>query len=75
MLANVSGREVPMATMVIALMDYGIPTAHPNRFATCSTIAVMIPIRIKAIAKAGPPLCHLQGGTIANKNFHPIVAK
>lgn len=56
LLANVSGREVPRATMVMALIDAGIPRTHPKRVAIYSTIAVMAPIMARAMKKDGAPL-------------------
>lgn len=52
-LANVSGNEVPRATIVMAVIDLGIPTAQPHNAATSPTIAVIPPMKIKAIKKAG----------------------
>lgn len=42
--ANVSGRDVPRATKVIALIGAGTPITHPKAVATYSTKAVTIPI-------------------------------
>jgi len=42
--ANVSGREVPSATSVIAVTDYSIPRTHPKTAATSPTTAVTKPI-------------------------------
>jgi len=42
--ANVSGSEVPKATIVIAVMDSFKPISHPRRIAMSPTIAVTRPI-------------------------------
>ena len=74
-LAKVSGRDVPTATIVIAVIDGSNPITHPRRPATVPTIAVMIPIRVRAIPNAGAPPPIFGGGTIANRSFHPINKK
>jgi hypothetical protein len=56
LLAKVSGRDVPRATIVIALIEAGIPRTHPNKVAVYSTIAVIRPIIARAIKNAGAPL-------------------
>ena len=68
-LANVSGREVPIATRVIAVICGSIPKTQPTNSATVPTIPVIIPIKVKAIIKAGLPPPYLTGGTIANRSF------
>jgi hypothetical protein len=75
MLANVSGREVPMATNVIALTDGSIPSTHPTSPATLPTTPVRIPIKAKATMKEGHPPPYLVGGTRANRIFQKMVAK
>ena len=74
-LAKVSGREVPMATKVMAVIDGSNPTTHPRRPATDPTIAVIKPMRVNATKNAGTPPPILTGGTTANNNFQPIKAK
>ena len=75
MLAKVSGRDVPSATMVMALIDAGRPTVQPNKLATAETIAVMVPIIVKATMKAAQPPYIFLGGMIAKANFQNIQAK
>jgi len=55
LLAKVSGRDVPRATMVIALIEAGSPMEHPNIVATCSTMAVMNPIMMRATRNDATP--------------------
>jgi len=73
MLAKVSGREVPMATMVIAVICGYRPTTHPIASATSPTTPVIIPINDSAMMKAGFPPPHLIGGTIAKKSFQVMI--
>ena len=54
-LANVSGKEVPKATNVIAVMDGGTIKTQPKSVANFSTIAVTIPIIINAPTKQAHP--------------------
>ena len=54
-LANVSGNEVPKATKVIAVIEFGSPIAQPIYDATSPTIAVTPPINERATPKAGHP--------------------
>jgi hypothetical protein len=74
-LAKVSGSEVPIETMVIAVMDGSNPITHPRSPATEPTIAVMRPIKVSAIPNAGPPPHIFGGGTIAKSSFQPINKK
>jgi len=74
-LANVSGRDVPTATKVIAVIDGSNPMTQPSRLATEPTIAVIIPMRARAMKKAGAPPPNFAGGTTAKRSFHPIKAK
>jgi hypothetical protein len=60
---------------VIAVIDGSNPTTHPRRPATLPTIAVIIPISVRATPNAGAPPPHLTGGITAKNNFHPIKAK
>lgn len=55
-LANVSGREVPRATNVIAVTESRIPITHPSIDATSPTTAVTDPINANAVINAGHPL-------------------
>lgn len=73
--ANVSGREVPKATKVMAVIDGLIPRTHPKRFANSPTTAVTIPMNARDVKKhAHPPA--IWGGGIKEKNsFQPIVTK
>jgi hypothetical protein len=74
-LANKSGRDVPRATKVIAVTDFGIPTKHPNIAATSPTTTTMRPMKVKATQNAGYPPPQLTGGTHANNTFQVIVTK
>ena len=74
-LAKVSGREVPTATIVIAVIDGSSPMTHPRSPATDPTTAVMIPIRESATMKAGAPFPIPGGGTMAKRSFQPINEK
>jgi hypothetical protein len=74
-LANVSGRDVPIATRVIAVTEDLSPTVHPRTVATSATIAVMPPMNARATKKAGHPPPHFYGGMQAKRIFQPIVAK
>ena len=49
--AKVSGKEVPKATNVIAVIDYLRPTTHPKTVAISPTMAVTTPIIARAITK------------------------
>lgn len=55
MLANVSGKDVPTATNVMAVIESSIASSQPSRVANCSTIAVHTPINNKATKKAAIP--------------------
>jgi len=57
-LAKVSGRDVPMATKVMAVTPGLRPITHPIAPATSPTIAVSAPIKQIAAIKHGipPPL-------------------
>ena len=54
--AKVSGKEVPKATNVIAVIDYLMPKTHPNTVAISPTIAVTKPIIASATKKHPLPL-------------------
>ena len=49
--AKVSGKEVPRATKVMAVIDYFRPITHPKTVAISPTTAVTIPIIARAIKK------------------------
>jgi len=51
----VSGREVPMATKVIAVIPGLRPITQPMRAATSPTIAVTNPMKVRAAKKHGTP--------------------
>ena len=55
-LAKVSGKEVPKATIVIAVIESSIPSSHPRRVANYSTIKVQAPINIKETKNEAFPL-------------------
>lgn len=55
MLAKVSGREVPMATNVIAVTPGFRPITHPITLAISPTTAVSIPMKTIAARKHGHP--------------------
>jgi len=73
--ANVSGREVPRATKVMAVIAEGNPMVQPKRFANSPTMAVMMPMKSKATPKVTHPLPMRAGGMQAKTTFHPIVRK
>mmetsp|Transcript_67355 Transcript_67355/g.191129 ORF Transcript_67355/g.191129 Transcript_67355/m.191129 type:complete len:205 (+) Transcript_67355:445-1059(+) len=68
--ANVSGKEVPRATNVIAQIEGGMSRAHPSRFARSPMKAVQIPIMSREHAKHAFPPQNSVGGTAANSTFH-----
>ena len=74
-LANVSGKDVPTATSVMAVTASFRPTTHPSVDATSATMAVIPPMKIKAIMKAGMPPPISTGGIKAKSIFQPMVAK
>jgi len=73
--ANVSGREVPIATKVIAVIAGLSPTTQPSSSATVPTTAVIPPISASATMKAGKPPAHLTGGMTENISFQPMSPK
>lgn len=73
--ARVSGSDVPIPTIVIAVTEDLSPMTHPNKFANSPTIAVMIPIKESATKKANHPPHFYFGGIKENKAFHTIVKK
>lgn len=66
LLANKSGRLVPIATNVIAVTSFSRPTKHPKIVAKSPMTAVRMPIIPRAIQKANQPPNHVQGGHMAN---------
>lgn len=75
LLAKVSGRDVPIATKIMAVAASLSPITHPNNLAISITTAVINPMKIKLNKKPAHPLSSLGGGTIAKSTFHPIVQK
>jgi len=73
--AKVSGREVPRATRVIAVIESSMFISQPSRVANYSTIAVQSPINRRATKKAAFPLNMLGGGTQANATFQVMEMK
>ena len=73
MLAKVSGSEVPMATIVMAVICGWMPITHPIASATAPTTPVIIPMKVSAIMKAVFPSPHLIGGTKENKSFQEMM--
>jgi len=73
--AKVSGRDVPKATNVIALIGAGTPITHPKAVAIYSTIYVTKPIIPREAKKATHPCFQCGGGTNAKRSYHPIVMK
>ena len=66
--ANVSGKDVPKATKVIAV-TYGLsPVTHPNSDANSATIAVIIPMNTSETMKASHPPHFFGGGINAKSN-------
>jgi len=53
--AKVSGRDVPRATKVIAVIAGLIPRTHPNKLANSPTTAVIIPMNPREITKQAHP--------------------
>lgn len=74
-LAKVSGKDVPNATIVIAVTESGRGNTHPSYVAASPTIAVIIPMNTKAMVKAGYPPPQFTGGTHANITFQVMVMK
>ena len=74
-LAKVSGREVPKATKVMAVIDGGTIRTHPKSVANLSTIAVTKPIMARAPKKQAHPLHIWAGGTNEKRSFHPMQLK
>ena len=73
--ANVSGKDVPRATNVMAVTESLTPHTHPNTSAAYPTTTVIIPMQAKEHTKAGHPPAHLTGGTVANNNFQKMITK
>jgi len=75
MLAKVSGREVPIATKVMAVTPGLRPITQPITPAISPTAAVRAPMKHMAAMKHGIPPPQCGGGVHANKSFHPIEKK
>ena len=71
-LAKVSGRDVPRATNVIAVIEGLILRTHPNILAYSPTTNVTAPIIPRAAKKQAYPLHICGGGTNEKINFHPM---
>ena len=54
-LAHVSGREVPIATKVMAVTPGLRPITQPMRLATSATMAVTTPMKPRAMKKQAHP--------------------
>ena len=74
-LAKVSGRDVPIATRVMAVTASLRPIVHPRTVATSATTAVTDPINARATINAGQPPPQLTGGMNAKRIFQNMVAK
>mmetsp|Transcript_11533 Transcript_11533/g.11485 ORF Transcript_11533/g.11485 Transcript_11533/m.11485 type:complete len:141 (-) Transcript_11533:597-1019(-) len=75
LLANVSGKEVPKATILIAVRDCLSVITHPSKAANSPTIAVRHPMKISEIRNEGHPCQCFAGGTVAKRTFHPMHKK
>mmetsp|Transcript_18943 Transcript_18943/g.48275 ORF Transcript_18943/g.48275 Transcript_18943/m.48275 type:complete len:234 (+) Transcript_18943:231-932(+) len=75
LLANVSGREVPTATKVMAVIASPRPITQPKSEEISPTTAVQAPMKQMETKKAGQPLAQLTGGTSANCNFQKRVTE
>lgn len=75
LLANVSGREVPSATKVMAVTEILRPTAHPSRVAISPTKKVTTPIKLRATMKAAQPPQMWRGGISAKMTLHGTASK
>lgn len=68
--ANVSGNEVPMATMVIAVVASGISAQQPKSDAKSLIKAVTTATQVSATVKRRNPPAHIAGGqTMAKKTL------
>jgi hypothetical protein len=67
--ANVSGRDVPSATKVMAVIASPRPTTQPKSEASSPTTAVQMPMKTSETKKAGQPRYHVSGGTKANCTY------
>mmetsp|Transcript_15500 Transcript_15500/g.28478 ORF Transcript_15500/g.28478 Transcript_15500/m.28478 type:complete len:234 (-) Transcript_15500:1167-1868(-) len=68
--ANVSGKEVPIATIVMAVTPGLRPRTQPSSPARSPMKPVNSPIMASATQKQSQPLQYAGGGTKANKTFH-----
>mmetsp|Transcript_60634 Transcript_60634/g.141250 ORF Transcript_60634/g.141250 Transcript_60634/m.141250 type:complete len:202 (+) Transcript_60634:405-1010(+) len=66
---NVSGRLVPRATSVMAVISSGMPAQQPRRLATSPTRAVKRPMKMSATQKQAQPPTKMGGGTSENTSF------
>mmetsp|Transcript_126123 Transcript_126123/g.315197 ORF Transcript_126123/g.315197 Transcript_126123/m.315197 type:complete len:244 (+) Transcript_126123:199-930(+) len=72
--ANVSGREVPKATSVMAVIESGRPTTQPSIDARSPIRAVTMPIIRRAQTKHSQPPAKSAGGIRAKMSFQNTVA-
>merc|ERR1711964_783864 len=70
LLANVSGKDVPSATSVMAVISDSIPREQPRKFATSPTRHVTKPIMPRAKPKQSHPCAKSVGGMKAKSSFH-----
>eukprot|EP00955_Chlamydomonas_euryale_P042094 352205-Chlamydomonas_euryale.AAC.3 len=70
--ANVSGSDVPSATMDMPVITSDRPMEQPNISATSLTIAISRPSKISAMAKHGNDL--VRDGDVVQDDGHPQVA-
>eukprot|EP00732_Lithocolla_globosa_P002316 Lithocolla_globosa_v1_NODE_1489_length_2538_cov_14.496979.p2 type:complete len:119 gc:universal NODE_1489_length_2538_cov_14.496979:427-783(+) len=68
--ATVSGREVPNATIVMAVTESFKPRLQPRSVAKSLIRVVTPPIMERDTTKVKYPPKNLVGGQIANKTFH-----
>mmetsp|Transcript_76755 Transcript_76755/g.159687 ORF Transcript_76755/g.159687 Transcript_76755/m.159687 type:complete len:218 (-) Transcript_76755:1368-2021(-) len=73
--AKVSGREVPRATTVMAVMESGRPMQQPIKDAKSPMTAVTTPINTKAMPKLSQPSQYDAGGMKAKKTFQGSATK
>mmetsp|Transcript_26123 Transcript_26123/g.76602 ORF Transcript_26123/g.76602 Transcript_26123/m.76602 type:complete len:206 (+) Transcript_26123:863-1480(+) len=67
--AKVSGRDVPRATNVIAVISSGMPSVHPSNPARSPMTAVTTPMSTSATAKQARPSATKVGGHKAKSTF------
>jgi hypothetical protein len=71
--AKVSGREVPRATKVMAVMLSARPMEHPKSAARSPMNPVTRPMNVRAVTKHGQPPPQDAGGMAAKKSFQGSV--